>query len=234
MEFSSTISFNKNSPLLWNLAEQYLHITSTSYQASQINGKTISLKEDDTSTSRWFVKALKIASFATVIIPLVALTTKAIYRSKYSYEIKYSAITLISSSTPATLPVSSGEKFEMTGKVDEIKAIAKYSTIKIHKEFDVWKKVFEEHDFSKKEQRPYFKLFSSPTDISHVSLETALFSKKTFGKSCVHINNLVAFSLTHLTTHHDSSEAIISAKTIYKKLASFLQNNTDNKLFELY
>jgi hypothetical protein len=90
MDFSSTISFDKVGPLLWNLAESYLHITNTTFQVSSIQGRTISVKENDEDTSSLLVKALKIISYATIVPPLVALAVKATYRRKYIYKIAYS------------------------------------------------------------------------------------------------------------------------------------------------
>lgn len=199
MDFFSTIYLSKDDPLLWRIAENYLDITNSSFTVSQINGRTISLKENDQSVSGWVTRAIKMISFVTVLPPIVALVVRYIYRSTHSFKVVY-------------------------------------SEVKVTKELEVWKKVYEQQNVkNKKSDSSLRELFGSCIeDYDPSEIEAMLSSKETFRDSCPQVNKLVASAMKKLINNPKDAEALASAKKVYKGIADFLRKNTDKKLFELY
>lgn len=85
--FNSPIYFSQvPSPLLWQLAENYLNIGQKAYEVTRIEGKVVCL-ERTTKKSNLFSTVIKITSYLTIVFPLLALTVKKFYRKSHQFTV---------------------------------------------------------------------------------------------------------------------------------------------------
>ena len=87
MDFNTSIEFSGNQFPLWNLAEQYLNVSEKRFKAIRCTDTTVYVQKSQDPQQSWLSKVLKIASYATIIFPLIALGIKAAYRSEYEVEV---------------------------------------------------------------------------------------------------------------------------------------------------
>ncbi|MCB1112373.1 MAG: hypothetical protein KDK72_06945 [Chlamydiia bacterium] len=70
---------------LWQYAESYLDIHGPSYCEVGRDKKTITLAKDDAYQRAWWSTALKVTSYFTLVLPILAIVCRCWYRSKYEF-----------------------------------------------------------------------------------------------------------------------------------------------------
>lgn len=83
--------------ILWQASENYLDIGKKANQIHSVSDRIITITPSS-HKAKWIHTVLKIISYITVILPLIALIIKAVYRKKYAIEIY--------KPTPSTKPYS--------------------------------------------------------------------------------------------------------------------------------
>lgn len=84
--FTSAIIPQQESKALWSFAERYLNVTDERYKVSDCEGRRYVLKPIEKTRQNWWVKALKVISYCSIIFPLIALVCRSIYRSQKQFE----------------------------------------------------------------------------------------------------------------------------------------------------
>jgi hypothetical protein len=75
-----------NMPYHWQVSEWYLDLNETGYEVSVINENVIKLSEHS-KKENFFLTVLKVVSYLTLILPVIAFIIKTIYRKQYQYEV---------------------------------------------------------------------------------------------------------------------------------------------------
>lgn len=80
--FAPIVNTNQkpNNPCFGNIVESYFDIGQKRYSITKITGKTIEVKQEDGKRHSTLITALKIASYLTILLPLIMLALKCVYR----------------------------------------------------------------------------------------------------------------------------------------------------------
>jgi hypothetical protein len=100
LPFTSGVLPPHGDDVLWGISERYLALSRERYQATAVGHRRYQIaraKEIDTQQP-WYVIALKVASYCTIILPLLALGVRTLYRSHRTF------VTLSSSNPKVDVP----------------------------------------------------------------------------------------------------------------------------------
>jgi hypothetical protein len=214
LSFNSSLIDKKHQlPFLWRTAESYLHVGQHSYRVSAEKAQTVRLAK--TNSKPFFVTTLlKLASFATIVFPLIAVAVKWGYRNTYKLEIlKDSTIHQLPQSHVSISPSlqQAIDDFKREYKEDILCMFDKNSLAKIYTEYQPQENIDPDHISQK--LNDYLKNIDS------------------YLQSQEEVLVIVYSSLQNLINQPGS---LALAKQVYKKIAAFLRKETDKKYLEDY
>lgn len=230
MDFTAITGLQKHNFPLWQAAESYLHLGQKAYRVTEIKDDTLYLKKIHVKKS-FLVTALKIASYLTLVLPLLALIIKAAYRKKYTLEVLgVKKDEVEAGQKSAALHKKSIKGLKMPAKQQQ-------SLLKSIQDF---KEKFEEK-LNTDEGSAIFTLFkenpkNENVDIAETSrqLDQYLSDIKSYSKDSEKVIKLVYLALQNILEKQPSQEKLDLAKLVYKRTSEFLRKNTDKSYLKEY
>lgn len=219
---------------IWNAAENYLNVGQNSYTVVKLDAKKVKLQKDTTPSQDWVFSALKVLSYFTLVLPLVALVAKAIYRSQHAHEII--TYTRSNKKTQQVQQYNAGMKelgkhYDQAVKVTPTKDLIKAAV-------EDFKKLMRKIHSSVEEsvQTKVWKVFQQSKQAETLTLKDAEKQLKawlkhfgTYKESMDNVLGMVHQALTGLLEQPVTKEKFDIANMVYKNMSKFLRAQTSSK-----
>lgn len=209
-----------NGSKLWQASESYLHLFQKSYKVIYLNSHYGLLKETENKL-HWFNVVLKIISYATVVLPLIAVCIREIYRNHYQFEI-------IDDSTKSNKPIKKKKE-----KIDHFPQITADKSVK--ENIALFKSALEQK-WDQLEQNILIKLRIKTDDrkINLDQLPDLLKSKESYLASQEAVVEAVFNSLHALIQKPVNPQNLKDSIGVYKLVSAFLRQNSPESYIPKY
>lgn len=188
---------------LWQVVENYLNCSSSVYRVKIINRNTIYLQSTEIKQN-YLITALKIFSYATLVLPAAAWLIRTFYRSKYEFKSYNLAEGL--------------QRVKADYEIEIDKQVAKEIEKNIYKQLVQQNSEVESLTLAEVES----------------TLEGYLCDLATYEQSQEQVAQLCYTVLDQLLRNPDSESSFLIGKMLYKKMATFLRKETKSKEFANY
>lgn len=220
-------------PFLWQASEWYFTVRKKAYRVKAVDGKTIQLEKCKIKNV-FPLTLLKVISYATVILPLIALIIRTHYRKQYTFEI------LMTTDKPRQGVNASNEE-EPTDHLEDNQALVEEPLdipASLKEAIEAFKENYKNNHPSDDVKSAVFKMYGQdlPSEEGNVAdlhqkLDNYLIDLDTYANSSEEINKILYQVLHGLLQH---PEKLIVAKVVYKKISDFLRKNTSPDCIKKY
>lgn len=257
VEFNASLTniTQHGGPSFWQATEGYLHVGQKTYTVKSLNNKNLKVEATNSKTSLlWTV--IKVLSYATIVLPVIALIARQIYRHQHTIDIQ--SPTDKTGDSTSEKPFTSMAQFNQRLKtihanfqiakkaVESNEGLSteekeKLIDVALKEAIDSFKSTYENRHSPNQETVTITKLFHDTLMDSFPSLETVtgqlnfyLKNLSSYKKSQDEVLKMVFKALKTLKNTPVSQENIEISRTILKKVSTFLRKNTKSDKLASY